>query len=210
MDPIYVTNSVQGGNPTNSNALVLTLGTPEPFTTVGVDIYQLPFAFNFSLKQLSQYTDIVNICDRYKIMGALIKVSYNANQAWGTTISQTSTLAGQGQFMPILNWITDHDDDGVQTSAQLRARQGLKQRNFTDGRSLTMACVPKPAPIVYDGVASSYSIPATPQWINSGYPDTPHFGIKGYLQNVPLGSDAYYASCFTFDITLLVKCADLQ
>jgi len=63
---------------------------------------------------------------------------------------------------------------------------------------------------VYNGETSAFSIPSRAQWINAGYVDVPHYGIKGYLQNVPLGSTQQYVSAFTFDVTLRVACKDLQ
>jgi len=207
--PIYVTNSSLAGVPDNTNPIILTLGTPELLPiTIGTDNYQLPFAMSFNLKQLAQYTDIVNICDRYKIVSAMVKISYNANSTTGTG---AGAINASPQFMPIVNYIVDKDDDGVQTSNQLLARTGLKSKVFRNGNDFVkIKCAPVPAPIVYDGVASAYSVPATAQWINSGYPDVPHYGVKGYIQNFCLLSATQVVSALTFDVTLVVHAKDLQ
>lgn len=209
MDPIYISNTLTNGVPACSNTTVITLGTPEALPIAsGADNFQLPFSMVFSLKQLAQYTDIVNICDRYKITGAMIKISYNANSVGGVNAGGTGP---EPQFLPIVNWIADKDDDSVQTSTQLRARTGLKQKCFKGSNDFVkIKCVPVPAPIVYDGVASAYSVPATPQWINSGYPDVPHYGVKGYFQNLSLLAIGTCVSVLTVDVQLTVEARDLQ
>jgi len=207
-DPIYVVNGVIGGNPTNTNTTVLTLGTPELQSSIGVDIYNIPFAWSFDLKNLAQYTDITGICDRYKIVSAIVKVSYNANTATGTQDGSTGSGTAQASFMPLVNYIVDYDDDGFQPTQALRAKMGLKQRVFKNGNSqVVMKVAPRPAQPVYD---SAFAVPARTQWINSGYSGVTHYGLKGYLQNVSLGPNAKYISCFTFDVALKVQCKDLQ
>jgi len=207
-DPVYVVNGVIGGVPTNTNTTVLTLGTPELQSSIGVDIYNIPFAWSFDLKNLAQYTDITSICDRYKITGATVKVSYNANTATGTQDGATGSGTSQASFMPLINWIQDYDDDGVQPSQALRAKTGLKQRVFKNGNSqVTMKVAPRPAQSVYD---TAFAVPNRSMWINSGYSGVSHYGLKGYLQNVSFGPNSKYISCFTFDVTLRVACKDLQ
>jgi len=207
-DPIYITNGLINGVPENSNPGIISLGTPELNTTFGNDIYNLPFAMNFDLKNLAQYTDITSICDRYKIVGATVKISYNANQAWGSTAGSTGGGYYQGACMPLVNFIQDYDDDGVVPTAQFRAKMGIKQRVFKGGNDLvTMTVAPRPATSVYD---SAFAVPNRSMWINTGYTSVAHYGIKGYFQNVPLGSNQQYASAFTIDVTLNVACKDLQ
>lgn len=210
MDPIYVSNTLTGGVPACSNTTIVTLGTPEALPiSSGVDNYNLPFAINFSMKQLAQYTDITGICDRYKITGAVIRISYNANSVGGQDAGAAGTATAQ--FMPTVNYIVDKDDDGVQTCTQLRARTGLRQRVFKGGNGfVTVKCVPVPAPVVYDGVTSAYMVPAKPQWINSGYPDVPHYGVKGYFGNLSLLAQGTCVSVLTLDIQLTVVAKDLQ
>lgn len=211
MNSIYLTNDLAGGAMNNSNALVVTLGPPEQVLPASVDTFNVPFAFNFSLKQLLQFTDITAICDRYKIVGATVKFSYNANTAWGSAAGATGGGLQQANFMPIVNYVQDYDDDGVQTVQQLLARQGLKQRVFKNGNSqVVIKVAPRPAAQIYDGATAAFAIPNRPQWINTGYPDVPHYGIKGYLQNVGLASIANYYTCFTVDVTLKIACKDLQ
>lgn len=115
MNTIYATNDITGGQLNSSNALVLTLGTPEQVLPASVDTFNVPFAFQFSLKQLMQYTDITQICDRYKILGATVKVSYNANSAWGAAAGATGGGLAQANFMPIVNYVHDYDDATPQT-----------------------------------------------------------------------------------------------
>lgn len=208
---IYATNDITGGNLNSSNALVLTLGTPEQVLPASVDTFNVPFALTFSLKQLMQFTDITQICDRYKILGAIVKLSYNANSAWGAAAGATGGGLQQANFMPVVNYVVDYDDATPQTVQQTLARTGLKQRVFKNGNSqVVMKVVPKCAPALYDGATSAFAVPSKSVWINTGYPDVPHFGIKGYLQNVGLAPIANYYTCFSWDITLRVHCKDLQ
>lgn len=210
-DPIYVANTIVNGAFINTNPTIIAVGTPEMVTAFGNDIYNVPFAMRFDLKTLSQYTDLTAICDRYKILGATIKISYNSNTAWGSAAGLTGQGYAQAACMPLVNYIQDYDDDAVLDCTSVRAKMGLKQRVFKGGNSqVVIKVAPRPAPNVFNGDAAAYAVPSRSQWINAGYTSVPHYGIKGYLQNVPLGSVQQYASAFTFDITLRVACKDLQ
>jgi len=203
--PIYVSNSSVVGQPQqNPTAAVsgLTLGAAVSNPLVSGH-YDLPFTMSFNLAQIPGFTDFTNIADRYKITKVQVKVLYNAN-----AIAGSAALGTFPSMLPIVNYITDHDDDGMLTAVQLREKMGIKSKTTGNGKYVKFSVVPKPANVLAPGTV--YAVPTKPQWINAAYTTVPHFGIKGYFQNLNLQTIASATSCFTFELKYTVKLADLQ
>jgi len=188
----------------NNVSSIISLGTPEANPIFG-GVYSVPFAMQFKLDDLAQYTDITNICDRYKITKVKLKAMYNATAITGSTVS-----APYPSFMPLIKYVVDQDDDSPQTVDQLNAKMNLKAKTLSQGKLVSMSCRPKVAPAVYNGIGTAYAIPGKSEWINSGYRTVPHYGIKGYLENFVLQSNSDATSCVTFQIEYTVKVKDLQ
>lgn len=204
---IWLSNSQTSGVPLiggEKGSSILTLGTPEANPIFG-GVYSLPFSMEFHLNDLSQYIDIQGICDRYKIVDVKVKAMYNATAVQGSSVS-----ASFPSFMPFIKYVTDQDDASVQPTTEMNAKMGLRSKTLAQGKLVSLRCKPRVAPLLYSGTTSAYAVPGKPQWINSGYVDTPHYGIKGYLENFVLQSNAQATSCVTFELTYTVKVKDLQ
>lgn len=202
--PIYISNSATAGvtqiSPASGSAL--TLGTPVTNPLISGH-YDVPFAMEFNLAQIPSFTDFTNIADRYKITKVDVKILYNAN-----AIAGSAALGSYPSMLPIVNWITDHDDNAVQTAVSLREKMGIKSRTCGDGKFVLFSVVPKPSNVLAPGTV--YAVPTKPQWINSSYTTVPHYGIKGYFQNWSLQNATTAVSCFTFELVYHLELRDLQ
>lgn len=170
------------------------LGTPEAVDTTR-GLYNVPFAITFSLDGMSNYTDIANICDRYKLAKCSVKVwspATNSTQYGyvypqvGAVQQNPATLSTQS--IPKVWWAEDYDDAVPMTVAQLKAKTGLKCGTISQGKVCNMSVVPVPAPQLATptGGGSSYAVPSRPMFINTAFPTVNHYGIKGYLECMSL------------------------
>lgn len=181
----------------------ITLGTP--VVSVGSSgtsvAYDVPFSLQFSLNQLLNHTDITNICDKYKITGAYVRMYYNHTGASGaSTYSQ-----------PYIQYITDHDDSNVPTRDQLREKMGVKLKTFQNQSSYIGIKV-KPLPnrqIYSSALVNGYEIPKYCPWIDCATDAVPMYGVKGVISNMNLPATAGIES-LKFDIALVVLGRDIQ
>jgi len=202
--PCYLAPSPIAGSPlsingTGVNINWLQLGTP---VLVNGDNYNVPFTMEFRLSDITGYSDIINLCDQYKINSVYVNVYHNSN------VADVNSPAS----MPSIFYIADHDDSGLDTVNNLRQRMGLRYKQFTSNKPrISMSVRPRVAPIVYDGVSDAYAIPTRPTWINSAYSSAPHYSLRGYFSNVYLPANTgQQVTLFTFDITYSVVAKDFD
>lgn len=192
---------IQGNNAV-ANAIastntMLTLGATSAAASGGSNLYDIPFSMEFRLFNLDTYTDVTGIADRYKILKAVVRL-------------QTCNAIANGQLIPWVEYIEDHDDAGVPSISGLTQKMGVKTAGFNQRGQLSITCRPRPAVPMYDGVANlSYLVPSTAPYINTAYPSIPHYAIKGVLRSVYLPGNVY-ASQFAVDVEMTVSCRDLQ
>lgn len=193
------TNGVLGGYAiTTNNSIVL--GTPVA-APGGTSLYDIPFSIIGRLDELDSYTELTNLFDQFKIAFIRVKVS---------AAGSTST---NGSFpVPYIDYITDHDDAAVPSVTLMRQKMGVKSRYFNASRPfVVMGCKPRTA---VKGVLTAASGQTTniipgPTWVNSVYPETEHYAIKGLLRNMYLPAAANN-SVLTWDISLGVALKEVQ
>lgn len=199
MPAFGITKGASSGLIVSGNTNVLNFGNPVLSVNGITGFYDVPFAFTFRLDQLAGYTDITGICDRFKLLRALI------------TIHGGNTAAAVGSNMPWIEYVTDGDDDTAPTIAQFREKMGARNKGFNQQGKVTIS-VPKlrlASTIYSGGVTSAYVNPAKSLWVDAGYPAVPHYGVKGVLRAVYMdGSNN--SNQMICDVKLTVACADLQ
>lgn len=197
---MYVRNNGVGtAIVTDPTGTCITLGAPisDPASAT----YNIPFSLVFRMDQVINSTDITNLCDQYKLKYLSVACVYQSTQS---NVSSTS-------IMPQITWVTDHDDPAVPASVnELREKMGSKLRTFGYNKPVVIGVQPRVADTIFNnGITSAYAVPKS-QWINSQYPGTQHYGIKGILNNVSLQSSATNINSFKFDITATVYGKDFQ
>jgi len=204
----YITNSNEVGIPIAvqppAGVNLLQVGAPVVNPVFG-GVYTVPFALQFTLDQLAGYTDISQIADKYKIVKANVRVMYNATAVQGSNVA-----AQYPSFAPSVTWVPDHDDFAVPTPIQLQQRMGLRTKALTRGYA-NINVSPRCASVAFNaGIVPAYSVPSKPQWVNSTYTSVPHYGLKGYIENMSLQANSGATSAVTFIVTLTVKARELQ
>lgn len=180
----------------------MTLGAPIADAVGGT--YTIPFAMKFRLDQLINYTDIQNIADQYKIKYVVVRMTYQS----------TSSSVGGNTIMPNLQWIQDHDDADVAglTINSLREKMGVKFKTFGFNKICKIAVSPRVQDTVAGagGVVQNSVVNKYGSWINTSFPNTEHFGIKGLLSNVHLPLVSATLTSFKFDVSVYVSAKDIQ
>ena len=205
---LYLTNSGVFGVPqvtATSPTTCVTLGTATAHPVFGNN-FIIPFSFQFALDQLSQYTDVTNLCDRFKIYDVKIKFQYNSDSITGVPTSGQT----QPNMVPSVVWIQDYDDANILTSDDINAKMGVKRKALNNGSFHSISVRPRVAASTFNGLSTSYTVPSKAQWVNTAYPSTPHYGVKGYIENMYLGGLTSAASCITIDLTYKVGMKDFQ
>ena len=208
MQSLYLTNSSSFGVPqvtTLSPTACITLGTATAHPVFGNN-FIVPFSMQFSLDQLAQYTDISNFCDRYKIVDVMVKFQFNSDSITGYSTSTQN----QPNIVPSVVWVQDYDDANTLTAVEVNAKMGVRRKALNNGSFHSIRVKPRIAASAYNGLSTAYTVPKGSQWINTAYPQVPHYGIKGYVENMYLGGITGGASCITVDLTYKVMLKDFQ
>jgi len=171
-------------------------------------VYNVPFAAAFTLDMLSQYTDLTGISDQYKISNVELRFQYNASDVNGLPANNTN----QPNFLPILKYCNDYDDGAIETVAALQAKMGLRSKPLTGGKNHSLRLTPRVADAVYGtSLTTAYAVPSKAMWLDSSLPAVPHYGVKGYIENLPLGTTAGgMTSCISIEVLYTVKLKGLQ
>lgn len=200
---IYVRNTAVAGVAQANDPTTTCLALGAPIADAVGGTYSIPFSMKFRLDQLINYTDITNIADQYKLSYISIRMTYQSTQS--TVASLT--------VMPNLQWIQDHDDANVPVSInELREKMGAKFKTFGFNKICRIGVKPRLQDTVAGagGVVQNSVVNNKALWINTTYPQTEHFGIKGILSNVNLANTASVLTAFKFDVTAFVCAKDLQ
>lgn len=140
-------------------------------------------AYTFSLSDLPAYTEFTNLFDQYQIVG--IKYRWVTTQDPSTN-SQT-TASRQGAY-PYIKWVHDHDDSAGLTETQLQQYPRMKEFWFSESSKVTRWYYLKPAVATQAyGTLSNGYIAKWRQFLDCGYPGTPHYGIKAYYNVLNTG-----------------------
>lgn len=200
---VYSTGSTTLPNIITNNPTVFKVGSVVAAANNLSGWYDVPFALEFHLNDLQDYTDITSICDRYKILRADI-VCQNTLNAGGTPAVPT-----------FIQYVHDWDDSGAPTINFLNTKMGMKNKGFNSLGQLKMRTYPKVAQAVFNNGIPGTSI-STAQvaskavYLDAAYPEIPHFGLKGVIRNVYGTPSTSAAGSITFDLVLTVACKDLQ
>lgn len=201
---IAVTNTGAGTcaltDPTGSCVSITNLGLS---LGASANLYDVAFSIKFRLDQVINSGDITGFADKYKIKGAYVRVYYNNSN------SSTGTQGG----MPFLQYITDHDDALVPTSANaLREKMGVKLKTFSNASSYVgIKCIPKVSRQVFaTGLLSGYEQPNRPVWIDCANNNVEHYGIKGIISQMYLPAPASAQCMMKFDVALVIEAKDFQ
>lgn len=186
---------------------VVLIGTPyQTPAFVGSTYYNIPFSIETQLDDLLASTELTQIADKYRINWVKIAIMCTSNTASAGSVAQ----------LPSILYSLDEDDAGIPASTTvglnlLREKMAAKVKMFKRDSPLTIFYRPKIVSLLNNavGVAQSASV-SGPRFLDCNSPSIPHYGVKGYLQDVNLASTASVYTQFKFNISMSVTLKDIQ
>lgn len=201
-----VYNTAVAGTAAASGSVVA-IGAAFASPTFGAPYYNIPFAADFQLSDLINYTELTAIADKYKINWVKVKVYSTSN---------TASTGGASQ-LPSMLWSIDEDDSVTPPSNNagmnaLKEKMGIKYRFFkNNGSGINIFWKPRVAREIMDAAGAAVGAEVSPaRFNNCSFPNIPHFGLKGYLQDVNLAVTPGVLTQFKFDVTMSVTLKDIQ
>lgn len=148
---------------------------------------EAPKAMQFSLDQVSNYTELTALYDSYKINYVKVIINWSPKQ----TLTVNPNAPGQSIY-PVIYWSKDYDDATTpSTLAQLRERGNLRQTRITPNRQIVMIVKPAVSRMMYKTATTTGYGPGWNTKIDCSNPDVPHFGLKmivDYLAGQSVGA----------------------
>lgn len=191
-----------------ASGAVFVVGTP--FQTpafVGSPYYNIPFSAELQLSDIINYTDFTSIADKYKIKKVSIRAYCTSNTA----------SAGGSSQLPSILFSTDEDDANVPASTTLglntiREKMTSKYTQFKySGGGVNLSFKPRIAGGVLNGAGAVVGAEVVnAPFLNCTFDTIPHYGIKGYLQDVNLLATPAAYTQFKFDVTVHLTLRDIQ
>lgn len=181
---------------TTNNDNGFSIGTPFSDSVTGT--FGVGFSHSFKLSQMVNSSEFTSLFDKYKICKIVWTLMFQVNQA---------PLNGNS-VLPIIHMCADDDDVTVPTAlGEIQQRQNCKRRVLGNTVMLKYTFRPKIAASVYNtALSSGYAVKSG--YINTDYPDVPHYGIKGIINNLWLTTNNNVA--FTIEPTYYLALKEVK
>lgn len=136
---------------------------------------------SFKLNDLPNYTEFTTLFDAYRIKGVKLEFLpiYNSHEINEGPASSIDDRLG----MPIMNFVFDQDDATSPPNENTLLQYATNKRVNLSTRKTIYISAPRTSSLVHkDGVNPvGYSENKSNQWIDSAYPDVPHYGLKYFI-----------------------------
>jgi len=174
------------------------LGTIQSGMNGAADI---PFAMNFRLSDVINYSDIATLADKYRIKSIYLRLIPNFTQ---------NSINGIYSY-PSVSYVVDDDDAAAPTVAQLREKMGVKVKTFKPGQYVGIKLrYPKIQATVQDATGTANAQMQGGRWLDCQNVNIPHYAIKGVISNMDLPSVANAKIAIKFDLAYVLEAKDFQ
>lgn len=157
--------AVSGGTYTGSSSIL----------SCGASVTEVAVGQHYTLDSLPNSSEFTTLFDQYKITKVICQIKLlNVPE---NPYAAMSNNANYGNFYPTIWWVTDKDDSGPYTLAQIKEVHGVRHRVLRPNVELNMSCNPSILGQLYrTSVTTGYK----PQkgFIDIGQPNVPHYANK--------------------------------
>lgn len=165
-------------------------------------------ALSFNLTQLPAYTELTSLYDQYQIKGVRVNIQPLLTEGIASAVSGSTNVWG----FPKLSTVIDYDDTAIPADetvylqyGSLRQTPAFKEHKRYFRPKVKIAGADAGATITANGVRAG-------QWIDTGVPTVPHFGLKVFhpgpiASGTPLVSSSIAYSVYA---TLYVACKNVR
>lgn len=170
-----------------------------------------PYSMAFTFNDIGNITEFTNLFDRYMITGVKVMFSLLSNPDVDTTqggVNAAPTI----QVYPRIWYTRDNDDASLTTLASLKEYGGVKCRVLKPN-AITSVYIAYPRTAM--GLSQTSGLQASgvnkPMWIDCGYPNVNHYGLKFAID---FGSASATAGTQMFrikyELKYYFKCKDVR
>lgn len=148
---------------------------------------QVGLAQTFQLTSIPDYTDFTQLFDRYKITGVKLQFLYQSNVSIESRTDYPNQSIPTASVLPLLTSAYDFDDSNVPVVySQVQNKSYAKKRILNGNREWSMYIKPRQTLAVQSagGIALTSD---RPHWIDSNSASVTHYGMKYWLDCLPLG-----------------------
>lgn len=196
-----VYNTATAGTAASSGAVVVIGPAFQTPAFAGSTYYNIPFSVETALSDLLNSAELTSIADKYRINWVKMKIYCTSNIASSASSAQ----------LPSIVYTIDEDDAVVPLSTTaglnaVREKMNCKVRNFRHGGPLSIFY----RPMINMDSGNLTNVVSSAKFFNCTSPNVPHYGVKGYLQDVNLAVTPTTLTQFKFDITMSVTLKDIQ
>lgn len=153
----------------------------------------------FTLSQLPNATEFTNLYDRYKIVRVYYRYVLSRSPDFATT------TANRGLY-PRVTFTPDYDGTFPATVQEFRQYPACREFHFSDDRPHTRwySMCPAIQSTAFNTTLTSCFMPKWMQWVDTVYPDAPHFGLSTRVDQLFAGMTV------TIQAKFLVQCAGVR
>ena len=144
---------------------------------------ELSVADKFTLNEVVNSSELVNLYDQYKIVCVVVKFQLLTNPDIHVPPGgNASTANNNPMFYPRLWYYRDYDDENTLTLAQMREVGKAKFKVLRPNTTISVKLKPAVAMQVYRTVATTGYAPVWPKRLDCSANDIPHYGLKYVLE----------------------------
>lgn len=175
--PVY--SSVDRGPGLNFASAQCSYSATTGILTFGSTVAQTEWdcAACFSLNDVPNATEFVNLFDQYKLNAVMFQIKMiNCPE---NIQAPNGSFANFGNFYPTLWYAPDHDDNNTRTIAQLKEYDRARHKVLRPNKELNILLRPTTLQGVYNNsTIFGYACNFRKGWLDMAYPSMPHFGLK--------------------------------
>lgn len=166
----------------------------------------VPLSFN--LNQIPAASELTSLYDQYKIMGIRVNVQPLLTEGIASVVSGSAAIYGYPKFSSVI----DYDDSTTPASEDVLLQYGsLKQTPaFKEHKRFFR---PKVRLGGLDaGAVVNPTVSSKAQWIDVGYPNVPHYGVKLYHPGPIASGSPTVSSSIAYSVyaTLYIACKNVR
>jgi hypothetical protein len=198
-----------GSNGSAIDTVSGTAGTSVGNLTAGnvIGTNQFGLGLTFALNQVSNFEEITNLFDNYRLKMIKLRMDWSYNQApAGMVIDQTQLMTGTNswisQSVPRVHFCPDEDDGTAPNQSQVLQNSFSKTARLD--RTVYCTIRPRYQAAVSNGTSTAVAggLGAVGSWLDCSTASIPHSGFKAFFIDFPKGMKNTEFNAYQWTLTI--------
>lgn len=185
------TNLTVGGNLSFPGGAMMQFAMPSVFPNLDYG----NIGYQFSINDLPSLSEFTNLFDSFRIVKVVLRIRPYSNNAATTFSGAPNTAPATSGF---IHYAIDNDDAAAPTASEagiteLQQKTSYKVKPLVSNKPIVITIKPRYAQSMFAStIATGYTQGRRSNWLDLGYPETPHYGFKAVLEGYsPNATDAH-------------------